>query len=278
MRTKHWIFIAIAIALVVIAFFMVHKARKAMFISENKVTAIADSLAQAKREKNEAVYALEECEKKVAEQVVVPAADTATVAVTPPVTAAPPAPASSDLQKEIAELKELARRLAQAKAQKQEVVVKVVHENVPPIQKPDAIQTAPAAEVVKPVEVKKTSSFKLPSYFYEDASGAKWCSRLGGNEGRHLPHLAISDGIIGEENGISGFNWLETELCEKIEGDRGLTTTGTFFVIKSFIDKYMIQSDRGIVEIKAPATGWQPKKMTIERHNGVDYYVYKAMK
>lgn len=281
MKKNNWIWITITTVAVIIAvvfFILAHNARKYAFECEEESVETAQQLAEAQRLKNEAEFALEECEKKLPVEVEEVVVDT--VVPAPPAPPVPPAPTVSndDLQKQIADLKrEISRRPAAANPAKQEVIVKVVHENAPVAQQ-DVIPRV--IETVQPVvqRVVTSSSLKLPSYFYEDGQGVKWTARLGGNEGRHLPHLAIGDGIMGEQNGLSGFNWVEIELVEKIQGERGVTVGGTFFVLKSFIDKYMIQSDRGIVEIKAPATAWQPKRMSIERHNGVDYYVYHALK
>lgn len=129
-------------------------------------------------------------------------------------------------------------------------------------------ETEEVQVVLRAPESKSSTPNLLPSYYYE--SGAiVFCVRLGGSENRHLPHLGIYDGIIAEENGLSGFNWLVTPIS-KISGDWGVTTDGSFFVSRRLIERYMSRSDNGLVEIKAPATNWQPKKMMIDG----EYYVY----
>lgn len=114
----------------------------------------------------------------------------------------------------------------------------------------------------------------LPSYFYEvGTKGVKFCVRLGGSEKRHLPHLAITSGMLNtESNGISGYNWVVLGPVSDLVGDWGVTRDGTFFVSVKMIDSFLTTEDDGIVELKAPATSWVAKPMT----RFGDYYIYRA--
>lgn len=133
-------------------------------------------------------------------------------------------------------------------------------------------QSAPAASGTRQLSQASTQTF--PAHFYEPGTkGVKFCIRLGGDEKRHLPHLAIaSGGIKAEANGISGFNWVLDGPVADLVGDWGITPDGTFFVSEKLVNAHLSASDNGVVEIKAPATNWQAMKMT--RFDG--YYIYKA--
>ncbi len=118
----------------------------------------------------------------------------------------------------------------------------------------------------------------FPSFYYEEKV-IKMCLRLGGDNNRHLPHLGIFDGIIAQDNSISGYNWVLTPT-ETITGDWGITRDGTFYVSIKLVDRYITKSDKGIVEIKAPATNWLPVKMKKNDNPNDDcygYYTYKKV-
>lgn len=116
-----------------------------------------------------------------------------------------------------------------------------------------------------------TTSSAVPSYYYDQNGLIPFSVRLGGSENRHLPHLAIYDGIVAVDNDISGYNWAVV-ATKGIKGDWGFNeTTMTFYVKASLIEKYLTSSDKGIIEIKAAATNWEPKQMT----KSGDYYIYK---
>jgi len=114
----------------------------------------------------------------------------------------------------------------------------------------------------------------FPAYFYEPGTeGVKFCVRLGGDESRHLPHLAISSGNINAEaNGISGYNWVVLGPVSDLVGDWGITEDKTFFVSVKLVESFLRTEDNGIVELKAPATNWQPKVMT----RFGDYYIFRV--
>lgn len=132
--------------------------------------------------------------------------------------------------------------------------------------------SAPAASGTRQLSQVSTQTF--PAHFYEPGTkGVKFCIRLGGDEKRHLPHLAIANGgIKAEANGISGFNWVLDGPVADLVGDWGITPDGTFFVSEKLVNAYLSASDNGIIEIKAPATNWRAMQMT--RFDG--YYIYKA--
>lgn len=150
--------------------------------------------------------------------------------------------------------------------------VKVREDNVttvaraPEVVKKDLIVTQPQTRSASSSSV--TTS--IPSYYYDELGEIKFCVRLGGSENRHLPHLAIYDGIIAQENNLSGYNWVVLP-SRNMTGDWGVTEDGTFYVISSLIDKYLTNSDRGIVELKGPATNWKAEQMS--KSGG--YYIYK---
>lgn len=124
------------------------------------------------------------------------------------------------------------------------------------------------------VSNESSSPSSLSPIFFENGSKkVKFCVRLGQNEGRHLPHLAMLDGDNfdnSEDNTKSGFNWSVTPT-DGYSGLYGVTKSGTFYVAASIIEKYLESSDNGIVELKSTATGWSAKKMYKE--NG--YYIFK---
>lgn len=141
------------------------------------------------------------------------------------------------------------------------------------------VQQAPAPPVTKKVVsaapvASREEIYTLPSYFYESGTkGVIFCIRLGGQESRHLPALAISQGMINvEDNGIGGSNWVVDGAVSDLVGDWGVTRDGTFFVSAKLIEAFLTASDNGIVELKAPATSWVPKQMT----KIGDYYTFRA--
>lgn len=123
--------------------------------------------------------------------------------------------------------------------------------------------------------VVSTTGNRLDAIYYEgNAKDILFCARLGGDQSRHLPHLAMLNGESfgdAQANNQSGFNWHVFKLADGPSGDYGVTSDGTFFIAKSLIDRYICDADRGIVEIKTTATGWQPRPMTLVGN----YYTFK---
>ncbi|MDA3802487.1 MAG: hypothetical protein PF488_01135 [Patescibacteria group bacterium] len=117
----------------------------------------------------------------------------------------------------------------------------------------------------------ESTEYYFPAHFYEPGTeGVKFCVRLGGNEKRHLPHLAIVNGHMNiEPNGISGYNWVVGGPVSDPVGDWGITNDKMFFVSVDMIEQFLKPDDNGIVELKAPATNWKPVRM--EKFG--DYYV-----
>lgn len=132
-------------------------------------------------------------------------------------------------------------------------------------------KSQPVAQASAPEVRIVGTAMTFPDFYYDGLGNISFCLRYGGDENRHLPHLAIHDGIIAVDNNKSGYNWLVTPI-DKIMGDWGFTKDGTFFVSTRLVERYLIRSDKGLVEIKAAATGWQAKEM---RKSG-DYYIYQV--
>lgn len=139
------------------------------------------------------------------------------------------------------------------------------------VKKVQKVETAPA--IVYGAGNSASENY-FPAYFYEPGTeGVKFCVRLGGDESRHLPHLAISSGNINAEaNGISGYNWVILGPVSDLVGDWGITEDKTFFVSVKLVESFLRVEDNGIVELKAPATNWQPKVMT----RFGDYYIFRV--
>lgn len=122
--------------------------------------------------------------------------------------------------------------------------------------------------------------YTLPSSFYEaGVKGVKLCLRFGGKDNRYWPHIGINDGSIKidaniEGNGEKGYNFLLPGAVSSIKGDIGITRDLTFFVSAKIIDKYMLPSDNGLVEIKAPGTGWVAQPLT----RFGDYYIFRVVR
>ncbi len=137
----------------------------------------------------------------------------------------------------------------------------------------------------QPIVIKKQIAIKtekkpvvkdLSDIYYEStAKIIYFCVDLGNNPGHYLPHLAILNGEDfgknAQKNNQGGYNLVINKLSSKITGDYGVTEEGIFFISKKLIDRYISQSDRGLVEIKTTATNWQLKKMTISGN----YYIFK---
>lgn len=132
-------------------------------------------------------------------------------------------------------------------------------------------KSQPVAQASAPEVRIVGTAMTFPDFYYDGLGNIPFCLRYGGDENRHLPHLAIHDGIIAVDNNKSGYNWLVTPI-DKIMGDWGFTKDGTFFVSTRLVERYLMRSDKGLVEIKAAATGWQAKEM---RKSG-DYYIYQV--
>lgn len=113
----------------------------------------------------------------------------------------------------------------------------------------------------------------FPAYFYEPGTeGVKFCIRLGGDESRHLPHLAITSGNIkAETNGISGYNWVVDGPVSDLVGDWGITEDKTFFVSVAMVENFLSPEDNDLVELKAPATNWKAMPMT----RFGDYFIFR---
>lgn len=120
--------------------------------------------------------------------------------------------------------------------------------------------------------------YTLPSSFYEaGVKGVKLCLRFGGKDNRYWPHIGINDGSMKidaniEGNGEKGYNFLLPGAVSTMTGDIGITRDLTFFVSANIVDRYMLPSDNGLVEIKAPGTGWVAKPLT----RFGDYYIYRV--
>lgn len=151
--------------------------------------------------------------------------------------------------------------------------VRVIDQREAPVRQvyQEPVMTKASAPEARTAFISNDIETAFPSFYYEEKV-IKMCLRLGEDDNRHLPHLGIFDGIIAQDNGISGYNWVLTPT-ETIIGDWGITTDGTFYVSTKLVDKYITKSDKGLVEIKAPATNWLPVAMV--RNGG--YYTYKKV-
>lgn len=133
--------------------------------------------------------------------------------------------------------------------------------------------TVPEPAFQANVAAKKTSvaATGLPEQYYEDDKTVPMCIRLGGNSNRHLPHIGMRefDFADARSNGIGGFNWYLKGTTADLVGDYGCTNDGTFFISAKLIEKYLIKSDGGKVELIAKAFDWVPKQM--EKFG--DYYI-----
>jgi hypothetical protein len=122
--------------------------------------------------------------------------------------------------------------------------------------------------------------YTLPPSFYESGvKGVKLCLRFGGKDNRYWPHIGIIDGSIKidqniEGNGEKGYNFLLPGAVSTMKGDIGITRDLTFFVSANIIDKYMLPSDNGLVEIKAPGTSWVAQPLT----RFGDYYIFRVVR
>lgn len=104
-----------------------------------------------------------------------------------------------------------------------------------------------------------------------------FCARANKREDCYFPHYAMQQGVIFNrfaDNQVKGYNW-KVEPTENYSGDYGVTTEGTFYVSDEIIKKSLasggLQFD-GVVEIKAPYTGWDLRAMTQEGN----YWIYRT--
>lgn len=141
------------------------------------------------------------------------------------------------------------------------------------VYQPETVMTRAAAPEVRTAFVATSGDRTLPDIFYTNKDEIEFCLRLGGNENRHLPDLASVDGVFAKDNGISGVNWVVVPTKTKV-GDWGVTDKGVFYVSKKFVDRYIVKSDKGLVEIKATATRWQAKETTFVKDPDGEFYTY----
>lgn len=144
-----------------------------------------------------------------------------------------------------------------------------------PVQQPVYQQPVYQQPVQKIQTSENRSENRLDNSYYEPNSKAiLFCIRLGQNENRHLPHLAIDNSEKfdnSEENNLAGYNWRVYKLADGFVGNYGVTADGTFFISKAYIDRYMCADDNGKVELKTTKSHWRAVQMTLSGN----YYIHK---
>jgi len=122
-----------------------------------------------------------------------------------------------------------------------------------------------------------TQSVKmLPSYYYGSPGEDRvtYCLMYGGNENRHLPGLSpksFDADIIKPNHLPGGGSNFYTYPTKGFVGSLGVTDQGIFFFSEELIEDHMIPNDNGLVQIKAPATGWVPLDLM---YDGSGYYTW----
>lgn len=102
----------------------------------------------------------------------------------------------------------------------------------------------------------------------------EFCTRLGGFKDRWIPHLAIENNeqfTNLKDNGQNSWNFLlpSTSTLDYPSGIAGQLKDGRYFVSAELIDRYLEDSDNGIVESRASRNYWQFHKM----QKVGDYYI-----
>ncbi len=104
-----------------------------------------------------------------------------------------------------------------------------------------------------------------------------FCVRANRREDCYFPHYAMQQGVTFNrfaDNQVKGYNW-KVEPTEAYSGDYGVTTDGTFYVSDEIIKKSLESGGLlfdGVVEIKAPYTGWDLRPMTQEGN----YWIFRT--
>ncbi|MDD2354002.1 MAG: hypothetical protein PHH52_01960 [Patescibacteria group bacterium] len=105
-----------------------------------------------------------------------------------------------------------------------------------------------------------------------------YCIRANEREDMYFPHYAMNQGVRFNnpiiDNQIKGYNFL-VEPTEGYQGDYGITNQGVFYVSNTLIMESLRSGGvpfDNVVEIKAPFTGWDLRKMT----KSGDYWIYKT--
>ena len=148
----------------------------------------------------------------------------------------------------------------------------VTQKVVTPAPQPPPTQTV----VVQAPSRQATQGRVLPSYYYggPDEDRVTYCLMFGDNENRHLPALkptAFDPDIIKPNHLPGGGSNFYTYPTKGFVGALGVTDQGVFFFSEKVIEDFMIASDNGLVQIKAPATGWNPATLL---YRGDGYYTW----
>ena len=173
---------------------------------------------------------------------------------------------------------------------KEEVVVKkpATTSSKPTIKKitttpaPKKVETAPAPAkevTTKSAPVARSVTPGKANLDYLRQGGEiLFCVRANNREDLYFPHYAMMHGVQFNQplidNQVKGYNW-KVEPTDFYDGDYGVTVDGTFYVSNELIEKTLraggLQPE-GILEIKAPFTGWALKSMRLED----GFWVYKT--
>jgi hypothetical protein len=101
------------------------------------------------------------------------------------------------------------------------------------------------------------------------------CFRLGGFEKRWIPQLAIeSDEVFTnlKDNGYRSWNFIIPSVgLDSPSGQVGMLNNGKYFIAAELIDRYLEDSDNGVIESRSAWNSWQFKTMI----KSGDYYIDK---
>lgn len=125
------------------------------------------------------------------------------------------------------------------------------------------ISEAASGSIIQAVPEKSINV--TPGVVSTEANQYKWCVRLDGSEGHHLPHLLG----LGESNNQGGFDFV-TKLGSSSKDDFGRLDDGTYFIKESLLLKAGMTS---YCELKSAEFGWLPKKMVLAEIDGQRAYV-----
>jgi len=142
---------------------------------------------------------------------------------------------------------------------------------------PAAPATTSRAPVQQTTTAPKTTRVGVANLSYLRQNGEIiFCVTTNGREDRYFPHFAIERGVtfVGTtDNSVKGYNW-KVEPTEFMEGDYGVTTSGTFYVSDRLLRTTLQAAGENLqdVEIKCPYTRWAKKPMTLDQASG--YWVF----
>ena len=135
---------------------------------------------------------------------------------------------------------------------------------VTPTKKASVVKT-PVASITKSAVTPGTANLD----YLRQGGEIIFCVRANGREDAYFPHYAMQQGVQFNryiDNQVKGYNW-RVEPTDFYDGDYGVTVDGTFYVSNAIIEQSLLaggQQNEGIIEIKAPYTGWKLKSMTLE--------------